>query len=52
VAGEPDHSIMLFRIASTEPGVMMPEIGRGIAHAEGIALIRAWIASLSQQCSN
>jgi uncharacterized repeat protein (TIGR03806 family) len=52
VAGEPDHSIMLFRIASTEPGVMMPEIGRGIAHAEGIALIRSWIASLSQQCSN
>ncbi len=48
--GEPDHSIMLYRISSTEPGVMMPEIGRGAAHAEGIALIRAWVASLSQQC--
>lgn len=50
--GEPDRSIMMHRIASTEPGVMMPEIGRGVAHAEGIALIRAWIASLSQQCDN
>jgi uncharacterized repeat protein (TIGR03806 family) len=52
VPGEPDQSILLYRIASVEPGVMMPEIGRGLAHAEGIALIRAWIASLPGQCSN
>ena len=52
VPGEPDHSIMLYRMASIEPGVMMPEIGRGAAHAEGIALIRAWIASFSSQCSH
>jgi len=39
-------------MASIEPGVMMPEIGRGAAHAEGIALIRAWIASFSAQCSH
>jgi uncharacterized repeat protein (TIGR03806 family) len=52
VPSEPDHSIMLYRIASTEPGVMMPEIGRGAVHTEGVALIRAWVASLSQQCSN
>ncbi len=50
VPGEPDHSILLYRIASTEPGVMMPEIGRGLPHVEGIALIRAWIASLPGQC--
>jgi uncharacterized repeat protein (TIGR03806 family) len=46
VAGEPDRSILLYRIESTEPGVMMPEVGRHLADPEGAALIREWIASL------
>jgi uncharacterized repeat protein (TIGR03806 family) len=52
VPGAPDRSIMLYRLVSVEQGVMMPEIGRSVAHAEGIALIRAWIASLPGQCSD
>jgi uncharacterized repeat protein (TIGR03806 family) len=51
VPGRPDDSILPFRMASREPGVMMPEQGRGTVHREGVALIRAWIAALSGACS-
>ncbi len=44
--GDPDHSILLYRMASDEPGVMMPQFGRSVAHAEALALIRAWIAAM------
>ncbi|WP_448580496.1 SO2930 family diheme c-type cytochrome [Thermaurantiacus sp.] len=44
--GHPARSILLFRMESTEPGVMMPELGRTLPDAEGIALVRAWIAGL------
>lgn len=44
--GAPDSSILAYRMASTEPGVMMPELGRTVVHEEGLALIRAWIAGM------
>jgi uncharacterized repeat protein (TIGR03806 family) len=44
--GNPENSILLFRMESTDPGVMMPELGRSIPHDEGIALIREWIAKM------
>ena len=31
---------------STHPGIMMPELGKRLVHAEGVALVREWIASL------
>lgn len=43
--GQPDQSIMIHRMGSTEPGVAMPEVGRSMVHAEGVALIREWISS-------
>lgn len=46
VAGHPDQSILLYRIESVDPGVMMPELGRKLVHKEGIALIREWIEGL------
>ena len=46
VPGQPEASILLYRINSTEPAVMMPELGRKMIHKEGVALIRSWIASL------
>ncbi len=49
VPGEPDRSILLFRMESTAPKVMMPQIGRDLVHEEGVALIREWIASLGTQ---
>jgi uncharacterized repeat protein (TIGR03806 family) len=46
VPGQPDKSILVYRIASTHPGVMMPELGKRLVHEEGVALIREWIASM------
>jgi len=49
VPGHPEQSILLYRMQSTEPGIMMPQIGRTLSHAEGVALIRDYIASLKEQ---
>lgn len=46
VPGNPDASILYFRINSTDPGVMMPELGRKIIHEEGVSLIRDWISKM------
>lgn len=48
VPGKPEHSILLYRMESTRPKEMMPEIGRAIVHQEGIALVREWLASLPE----
>ena len=48
--GEPDESIFVYRMQSTDPGEMMPELGRSLAHAEGVALISEWIESLTGTC--
>ncbi len=44
--GEPDKSILLYRMNSTDPGVAMPELGRSLVHKEGVALVREYISSL------
>jgi len=46
VPGQPDRSILAFRIASTHPGIMMPELGKRLVHDEGVALIREWIGAM------
>lgn len=51
VPGAPSQSIMAFRLESTDPGAMMPELGRAIVHEEGAALISEWIASLAGGCT-
>jgi len=50
VPGKPDDSILLYRMMSHEPGVMMPEQGRSTTHHEGVELIRQWINSLPGTC--
>ena len=52
VPGKPNDSILPFRLASTEPGIMMPEQGRSTVHKEGLALIRDWIAVWPGDCGN
>ena len=44
--GQPDKSILLHRMIASEPGIMMPQFGRALAHEEGNALIRKWIAAM------
>ncbi len=46
VPGNPDESIMIYRMKSTDPGAMMPELGRQLVHQEGVALISEWIARM------
>ena len=48
VPGKPDQSIFHYRMASRDPGVMMPELGRQLTHHEGVELVRSWISSLPQ----
>lgn len=50
VPGEPEQSIMLYRLRSTVADEMMPELGRALAHREGVRLIRDWIAQLPGGC--
>lgn len=49
VPGDADNSILIFRLASTAPKVMMPQIGRATVHAEAVALLRSWISALELQ---
>lgn len=44
--GHPDRSILLHRMESNDPGVMMPELGRSIVDEDGVALVRRWISEM------
>ncbi|QTN39344.1 hypothetical protein HZ996_09400 [Cryomorphaceae bacterium] len=48
VPGAPQESILLYRMESLDPGVMMPELGRSSVHREGVELIRAWIEEMEE----
>lgn len=51
VPGAPEDSILIFRLESLRPDVMMPELGRSVVHEESLALMREWIEGLSGDCS-
>jgi uncharacterized repeat protein (TIGR03806 family) len=46
VAGHPDESILLYRMASSEPGIAMPELGKASVDKEGVAVVRRWISEM------
>ena len=50
VPGEPDESILVYRMESTDPASMMPELGRSLSHDAGVDLISEWIESLDGDC--
>lgn len=50
VPGAPAQSILLYRMRSSEPDEMMPELGRSLVHREGVDLISDWIAGLRGVC--
>ena len=47
--GQPDASIMLYRLESIHPGIAMPEVGRSTVHREGVDLLRQWIAQMDKR---
>ena len=50
VPGKPEESILVYRMLSDDPAVMMPELGRSVVHVEGVQLIREWIAAQQGSC--
>ena len=46
VPGKPEESILLYRMQSLDPGIMMPESGRALQHSEAIELVSKWIKNL------
>ena len=46
VPGKPDESILLHRMISMDPGIMMPESGRALTHVEAVEMVREWIYGL------
>ena len=49
--GQSKASILRYRMASTDPGSMMPELGRSLVHEEGVALIEQWIDAMEGDCA-
>jgi uncharacterized repeat protein (TIGR03806 family) len=48
VPGKPEESILLYRMKSNDPGVMMPELGRTIIQPEAVTLISDWIKGMKK----
>ena len=46
IPGDPENSILYYRFNSTDPGIMMPELGRTLIDKEALALIEEWIIYL------
>jgi hypothetical protein len=44
--GDPDRSLMVLRVASTDPRMRMPPLLRNAVDTEYLDLLRGWIASL------
>jgi uncharacterized repeat protein (TIGR03806 family) len=46
IPGDPAHSILAYRMNSTEPGTAMPELARTVVHKEAVSLIVEWIRTM------
>jgi uncharacterized repeat protein (TIGR03806 family) len=51
VPGDPDMSILVYRIESTDADIKMPELGRNLVHEEGVAVVRQWIEEMAGACA-
>ena len=50
VPGRPDESILVFRMATSDPATRMPELGRSLVHLAATNLLTDWIVSLPGEC--
>lgn len=48
VPGDPDHSILYYRMNHAEANIAMPELARSVIHKEGVVLIKEWIKGLKK----
>ncbi|NLU91144.1 SO2930 family diheme c-type cytochrome [Chitinophaga sp. Ak27] len=49
IPGDAQHSILVYRMNSIEPGTAMPELARTVIHKEGVALIRQWVNGMKPE---
>lgn len=50
--GDASGSVLLYRMQSTDPAVLMPELGRSVVHREGVQLLAEWIDGLPGECDH
>jgi uncharacterized repeat protein (TIGR03806 family) len=50
VPGEPDRSIMIYRMSSMDPEVKMPELPLRTVDEFGVGLVSEWIAEMDGEC--
>ena len=48
--GHARDSVLVFRMDSDDPSVMMPELGRSVVHREGVQLVSDWINAQHGTC--
>ena len=46
VPGQPDNSILTYRMGSLEPGVAMPELGKSTIDRQGLRIVRRWVGQM------
>jgi uncharacterized repeat protein (TIGR03806 family) len=51
VPGDPDHSVLPYRMAITGMG-LMPPLSRSLVHHTGVRLVRDWIRGLPGRCGS
>ncbi len=44
--GNPDKSILIYRLKNSDPGVMMPELGRSLINSEAVEMLSRWITEM------
>lgn len=49
--GNPDGSILVYRMEVNDADIRMPELGRSIEHEDAVALIRQWITEMPGDCN-
>ena len=47
--GDPDASILAYRMGSSEPGIAMPELGKETVDPAGVAIVRRWISEMPRK---
>ena len=45
--GNADRSILIYRMRSNDPAIMMPELGRSLVHEEAVEMLEEWINGLN-----
>ncbi len=46
VPGDPQHSILLYRMGSLEGGISMPELGRSSLDPDGLDIVTRWVREM------